>query len=106
MLSLIYVSEDSNQFISESKRANENEGTLYMKHLIVAFTIICLLQRMRSVLGLEAMCEYLSKYESRVRKLNPDLDLAVNKAMAMINIEKIYNDAMEMNDGKKNLEII
>ena len=48
---------------------------------------------MKRKLGLEAMLEYMSNFLHNVEKCNPEIQLAVLKAVQLINVEKIYNEA-------------
>ena len=63
-------------------------------HSITVYTVFCILRGMRTQLCLEAMLEYMEEYLAAVEVNNPLLKEAVSKALAMINIKKIYKDAM------------
>ena len=65
------------------------------QNIIIIYTSLSLILKMRSVLGLEAMLEYLEKHLSLLEKYNPDLKGAVARALELINVKKIYNEAME-----------
>lgn len=64
-------------------------------HSIAVYTVLCVLCRMRKQLGLEAMLEYLEKYVATVESHNPNVESAVNEAMALINVEKMYREAVK-----------
>ena len=63
-------------------------------HSIKVYTTLCLLKTMKHEIGLEAMLEYMDKYLDVINKSNPKLHLAAAKAMSLMNIKKIYADAM------------
>ena len=60
---------------------------------IVIYIVLAILLRMKSQLGLEAMLIYMGKYQTLIEQHNPRFKLAVNQALSMMNVEKIYNDA-------------
>lgn len=62
---------------------------------ISVYTVLCLLRRMKDQLGLEAMLEYLDKYLATIERYNPELKRAVEKAIGMMSVEKIYREAMK-----------
>lgn len=64
------------------------------KNSIAIYTVICILQRMRSQLGLEAMLEYAEKYLETIEKNNPELKSAVAKALCLMSVERIYRNAV------------
>lgn len=62
---------------------------------ISIYTVLCILRRMKEELGLEAMLEYYGKYLEIIETHNPELKSAVNKALALMSVEKMYKDAMK-----------
>lgn len=62
---------------------------------IAIYTVLCILRRMKEQLGLEAMLEYLDKYLATIETHNPQLKAAVEKAMGMMSVEKMYREAMK-----------
>lgn len=58
------------------------------------YTVLSVLRRMKQRLGLEAMLEYMEFYLTLIEKYNPQLEQAVGKALTLINLEKVYDDAM------------
>ena len=64
-------------------------------HSIAVYTVLRVLCRMRTQLGLEAMLEYLDKYLETVEAHNPQLKEAVVKALEVMSVEKMYGEAME-----------
>ena len=63
------------------------------------YTVLTILQLMKSQLGLEAMLEYTSRYLTIIEKHNPKVKMAVTKALTLVSVEAIYRDAMR--DDKK-----
>ena len=61
---------------------------------VAVYTVFCILRGMRAQLCLEAMLEYMEEYLAIIEKNNPLLKQAVSKALSMISIKKIYEDAM------------
>ena len=64
-------------------------------NIIAVYTILCILLKMRRTLGLEAMLDYVQAYQSIIESSNPDLKSAVKRAVQMVNVKKIYNDAVK-----------
>lgn len=64
-------------------------------HSIAVYTVLRVLCRMRARLGLEAMLEYLEKYVAMIEDHNPKLEGAVNEALAVISVEKMYWEAIK-----------
>jgi len=63
-------------------------------NIIAIYTVLSVLLKMRSVLGLEAMIDYIEKYLRSIEVYNPEMRQAVNSALKLINVKKIYDDAM------------
>lgn len=61
---------------------------------IAVYTILSILVKMRYELGLEAMTEYLDHYLLVIEKHNPKLKYAVSRALQMMSIRKIYDQAV------------
>ena len=62
---------------------------------LAVFTVICILRRMKTQLGLEAMLEYTQKYLEAVEQRNPRLKYAVAEIISGLSMEKIYKEAMK-----------
>mgnify|MGYP001586250912 FL=1 len=62
---------------------------------IAIYTVLCILRRMKREVGLEAMLEYLDKYLGTIEAHNPQLKSAVEKALGMMSVEKMYREAMK-----------
>ena len=64
------------------------------ENTIPIFTTLSILLRMKSRLGLEAMVEYMEFYVHTIEEHNPTLKGAVDHALSLMNVQKIYKDAM------------
>ena len=62
---------------------------------IAIYTVLCILRRMKREVGLEAMLEYLDKYLGTIETHNPQLKSAVERALGIMSVEKMYKDAMK-----------
>ena len=60
---------------------------------IAVYTHLRILVRMRQELGLEAMLEYMDNYVACIAEHNPELGKAVEKALSMMSVRRIYNQA-------------
>ena len=67
---------------------------------ISLYALLSVFRRMRNQLGLEVMLEYMDFYHTRIEKHNPQFQQAVGKALELINVEKIYEDAMRNGENK------
>ena len=67
------------------------------KNTIAIYTVLRSLLKMRKVLGLEAMLEYVGKYLEIIEKSNPVIKSAVEKALTMISVEKMYDEIFKKN---------
>jgi len=65
------------------------------ENTIAIYTVLRTLIKMKGVLGLEAMLEYIQKYLSMIESVNPELKCAVSKALDYIDVRKIYRNAQE-----------
>ena len=72
------------------------------QNTIAIYTVLTTLLVMRKRQGLEAMLEYIEKYLSVVDQGAPKLKHAVMRALNMMNVDKIYKDAM--GDGNQSLD--
>ena len=61
---------------------------------IAVYTVLCVLRRMQTQLGLEAMLEYMEEYLMAIERNNPMLKDAVSKAISMISVKKIYKNTV------------
>ena len=62
---------------------------------VAVYTVLSVLKRMKTELGFEAMLEFHEKYLETIDLNNPALKTAVEKALHIVNVEKIYKDAMK-----------
>ena len=72
----------------------ESKISCLPQNSISTYTVLHVLIRMKRQLGIEAMIEYTEKYLEIVDQHNPRLKMAVKKALEMISVERIYEDAM------------
>lgn len=66
-------------------------------NIVVIYTALRILFTMQKELGLEAMLDYHRKYIQTVEEKNPILKHAVNRALSLVNIEKIYKESFTDN---------
>ena len=62
---------------------------------IAVYTVLSILSRMKANVGLEAMLEYLEIYLATVNAHNPELKRAVDKALGVIKVERMYREAID-----------
>lgn len=62
---------------------------------IAIYTVLCILRRMKREVGLEAMLEYLDKYLGTIETHNPQLKQAVAEALGMMDVTRLYKEAMK-----------
>jgi len=65
----------------------------FLKNNAVAlYTLLAILTRIKNTMGLEAMLEYIEHYQKLIERHNPDFKTAVQAALAMMSVEKMYQD--------------
>lgn len=62
-------------------------------NIVIIYTALSILLAMQKQLGLGAMLEYHHKYLQIIEKKNPVLKHVVCRALSLVNVEKIYNEA-------------
>ncbi|MBI5415329.1 MAG: hypothetical protein HZA29_00790 [Candidatus Omnitrophica bacterium] len=60
---------------------------------VAVYTVLSILSRMKVRVGLEAMLEYLDRYLATVDSHNPELKQAVDKALGIVSVERLYREA-------------
>lgn len=60
-------------------------------NIIAIFTTLTILLKMKKQLGLEAMIEYMEFYILTIEKHNPRFKGAVEQALSMISVNRIYS---------------
>ncbi|MBP9854366.1 MAG: hypothetical protein KBD53_05825 [Candidatus Omnitrophica bacterium] len=80
-----YMNEQSERFPNQTRNVQES---------IAVYTVLTILIKMREQLGLEAMLEYLQEYANVIERNNPKLKDAVLRALKIINVKKMYGDAL------------
>ena len=74
---------------------NINFGHFYgQDQAIAVYTALSVLILMRKELGLEAMVGYMESYRRIFELTFPSIKLAVNKAVSLVDVIKLYNEAM------------
>ena len=73
----------------------EHKTLLRPQNWITIYTVVCILSKMRSQLGLEAMLEYIEKFQISIEAYNPKLKEAVAKALLLMPVDKMYKDAIK-----------
>ncbi|MBU0682881.1 MAG: hypothetical protein KJ864_01130 [Candidatus Omnitrophica bacterium] len=62
---------------------------------ITIYTVIRILFKMKSNLGLEAMLQYMEKYQDTIEKNNPQLQETVSKAVLHLNVLQMYKEGIQ-----------
>ena len=65
---------------------------LTFENTLAIYTILSILISMRRQLGLESMLEYMIAYLTLIEKSNPFIKEAVQEALNLIKISKLYED--------------
>jgi hypothetical protein len=65
---------------------------LTQENLIIIYTMMAVIQKMRARLGLEAMLQYIDCYMAQIGQHNPCLKDAVEQVLQLIEVEKLYRD--------------
>ena len=60
---------------------------------VTTYTAMCILREMKKRMGLEAMIEYQENYVRLIERYNPNLKMAVTRALAIMDVERMYKDA-------------
>lgn len=60
---------------------------------IAIYTALCILRKMKDSLGLDAMLEYHESYLNTIEEHNPKVKNAVQIALSMMDVRKMYMDA-------------
>ena len=80
---------------SESQSQEKPVNILTSSHNTVAiYTVLSILVKMKTSLGLEAMLEYIGKYLEIIEQTHPKIKSAVSQALGLMSINKIYKEAM------------
>jgi hypothetical protein len=73
-----------------------NDTPIFLKNNAVAlYTMLAILTRLKSEVGLEAMLEYIEHYQKLIERYNPDFRQAVNGALDLMDVVKMYRDITE-----------
>ena len=74
---------------------HKSEGVFAGRNIIVIYTMLSILVKMKEQLGLEAMLEYINTYLRILGEGNPKMQSAVHYALALMSVEKMYHDALQ-----------
>ncbi|MGE0267567.1 MAG: hypothetical protein AB7S78_03795 [Candidatus Omnitrophota bacterium] len=91
---------NNEQFDHQAERSPKHSHHQFPHHItkinesIAVYTVLSILVKMRHQLGLEAMMEYLDHYLRVIEQHNPKLKYAVSRALTMMNIQKMYDQAV------------
>ncbi len=87
----------SNEHNESSKAKNPFRSKVFIsqKHIIAVYTFLRVLVEMKRKLGLEAMLIYMEKVLSIIDDANKNFRDDVTYAIRLIDVERIYNDAVE-----------
>jgi len=88
------------EFINKfSTDCGKDVSKSFSRHkLVIVYTSIKIIIKMKRHLGLEAMLEYLSRYAQVIEKHNPQLKCIVDYAVSQVDVNKIYQEAMKIDD--------
>ena len=82
---------DDYKFKPTNYQNRKHENILHKRdNSIAIYTVLCILRRMKTQLGLEAMLEYKEKYLEVIEDNNPRVKAAVEKAVRLMDVERIY----------------
>ncbi|MCD4728881.1 MAG: hypothetical protein K8R46_14580 [Pirellulales bacterium] len=77
------------------QKSHPNPPFLTPGNTVAIYTILSILRRMKRELGIEAMHEYIENYCRVIEENNPKFNEAVKHALRLMNVEKLYQNAME-----------
>ncbi len=91
---------ENNHLNNFSKNQVEKAKNAFLSNdnTVAIYTILSILIRMQQTLGLEAMLEYIKEYLSMIEQRNPQIKEAVEKALKLMSVEKMYREAVGYNE--------
>ena len=92
---------DSTKNIPPQYPQRQSLPFLTPENTIAIYTTLSILLKMRTHLGLEAMMEYMEFYISTIERYNPRFKGAVEQALSLMNVQKIYNSMCPARDLDK-----
>lgn len=75
--------------------SSKNTPMFLKNNTISIYTILAILTQIKNQVGLEAMLEYMDHYQKPIERHNPDFRQAVAGALAIMDVEKLYQDISE-----------
>ena len=85
-----------NDFFSIHPQGSPKTENIFLSsdNMIAIYTVLSILIKMKRLLGLEAMLEYIQRYLETIEKRHPPIKQAVSQAIQLISVEKIYKEAV------------
>lgn len=78
--------------MNQGDHGKEVPTPLFLKNTVAVYTVLAIIKRIKSTMGLEAMLEYIEHYQKTIERHNPEFGDAVKSALALTNVEKIYRE--------------
>lgn len=88
--------DPSENFLTGCGKDVKNFFSSNSSKFVIVYTSFKIIFRMKKILGLEAMLEYLSSYIQIMEKKNPQLKDSVEQALDSMDMKRIYRDAERM----------
>ena len=85
---------DKFDYKSNMDSKNGRVPKIPLGNVLIIYTALSILMSMKLTLGLEAMLEYMTRYMCIMEKNNPQLRVAVQKALSIVDVEKLYREAL------------
>ena len=77
-------------------RVPSPDTSIFLKDNGVAiYIILAMLTQIKNAVGLEAMLEYMEHYQKLIERYNPHFREAVQEALALKNVAKMYREITE-----------
>ena len=89
----------NDEFKPKPKMKSPSTQRMSFENCVAIYSAFTILSQMKNRLGLEAMLDYMDRYQSLISANNPEVKVAVERAVALMNVEKMYGDAV--NGGPK-----
>ena len=79
----------------DREQDKNQDGIFSGRNVVVIFTLLSILIKMKKQCGLEAMLEYMEEYLRVMGEGNPKVRFAVRRVLTMMSVEKMYHDAIQ-----------
>jgi hypothetical protein len=100
MLCFRHWKGDMKMNLNNSNSQNDNNKAPEQFSVNTYITLF-ILKRMKEILGLEAMVEYLDTYLVNIEEYNEEVKMAVEHALKRINVARIYEEARTWEKERK-----